>query len=274
MITIIITVCTVISKGQNLSNITVESKVLILDNEERLKEERNGNIRFAASKKGNKNYAELTITRIKRNVKFANVETFDTDTVRYESGRFEIDTDNPIPTGEDDKILIENLVSFVENPMVFSEVSNGSYEKPRVKPGSPDIEQMFVKKIPTLNQQIFLSPIMLNFDNKTTYKADTVLSDIYGGILVTVYEKSEDGFKIKGKLNPVQSSTSQADGNIAIIIYENFSYEGSIVTEQRRIKKIDLNVMSKSRTVFKSINLDEPQTEEYRILITNEFIDN
>lgn len=258
-----------VSFGQNFSEKVVKCEIKFSENGNKLKEQRNSTIEFLKNKKSKKDEIKLTIDRIMRNVTTSHTESIDADTLRFEGEKFSVDTDNPLPKSEDDKTLIENLVRFTGKSVIFKESPSGLFMGPKVRAGNPNIETMFYTKLPVLNKDNFLSPIILNINPALNSKVDTVISESYQGIFITTYNKIQNGFEINGRFMPLKTSNSEADPNFASVNYEFFNYRGKIESKEKVIKSMELNIHVKSRTVFRSIQLNEAREEKYKIVVSN-----
>ncbi len=224
--------------------------------------------------KSNLSEGSLTIKRIKRKLIIDRVEYFEKDTLRStpeEVGA--IDTDFPIPNNEDEKSIIENLMLFVNTPIKIKENPDGIFNGQKLKKGAPDILSYFNKKIPTLNKNPFLSSVLLNFIHNVNTYTDTTFSNIYGGIFITKYSKTNEGFDVEGELKPIkQPEVKEIAGEYeAQEIYSKFKYKGKLITSGDFINKMDLNIEFKSTLILKIINLNEEKEEKYRLVVNNEF---
>jgi hypothetical protein len=253
---------------QNSSSTVIKSVTKVLESGNHLKEQRNSTVEFLVNKKSKKNEIKLTIDRIMRNVKLSHVETFDSDTLRYGGEEFTVDTDSPLPKGEDDKILIENLVTFTGKPIIFKEEA-GIFTGPKVRAGSPNIENMFFSKLPALNKNNFLTPLLININPTLNSKIDTVISESHHGIFITTYTKSQNGFELSGKFVPLKISTQEDNPSFASTVYELFNYSGNIKSNAEKIESLELNIHIKSRLIFKTIQLNEEKEEKYKVVIQN-----
>jgi hypothetical protein len=254
--------------GQSLTPMVIKSEIKFFENT-KLKQQRNSTVEFLINKKSKRNEVKLTLNRIMRNVSLSHVENFDTDTVRYEGEGFTVDTDNPIPQGEHDKSLIENLVTFIDKTITLQEDASGNYIGPKVKSPTPNIESMFYSKMPALNKNNFLSPLILNFNPALNSKVDTVLSDSYQGIFITTYTKIGNEYDLNGRFIPLQTAKLESDPNIATTVYLFFNYNGKIRANAEKIEKLELDVHLKSRLIFKLIKLDEAREEKYKVIVEN-----
>jgi hypothetical protein len=257
------------SFSQDFSQRAIKCEVKFLDDGNGLKEQRNSTIEFLKNKKTKRDEIKLTIDRIMRNVSLSHVESIDSDTLRFEGEKFSVDTDNPLPKGEEDKMLIENLVKFTGKTIIFKENANGLFVGPKVGAGNLNIENMFYTRLPALNKNNFFSPIILNINPILNSKVDTVISETYQGVFITTYNKLQNGFGISGRFIPLKTSNSENDPNFASTIYEFFNYDGKIKSNERSIELMELSIHTKSRTVFKTIQLDEAREEKYKIIIKN-----
>ena len=257
------------SFSQDFSQRAIKCEVKFLDDGNGLKEQRNSTIEFLKNKKTKKDEIKLTIDRIMRNVSLSHVESIDSDTLRFEGEKFSVDTDNPLPKGEDDKMLIENLVKFTGKTIIFKENANRLFVGPKVGAGNLNIENMFQSRLPALNKNNFLSPIILNINPTLNSKVDTVISESYQGLFITTYYKLENGFEISGRFLPLKTSISETDPNFASIIHEFYNYSGKIKSNEKIIQSMELEIHAKSHTVFKAIQLNEAREEKYKIIIKN-----
>jgi len=257
------------SFGQDFSPTVIKCEVKFFADGNQLKEQRNSTLEFSKNKKSKKDEIKLTIDRIMRNVSLSHVESIDSDTLRFEGEKFSVDTDNPLPKGEDDKMLIENLVKFTGKTIIFEENANGLLVGPKVGAGSLNIENMFQSRLPALNKNNFLSPIILNINPTLNSKVDTVISESYQGLFITTYYKLENGFEISGRFLPLKTSISETDPNFASIVYEFYNYSGKIKSNEKTIESMELEIHAKSRTVFRTIQLNEAKEENYKIIISN-----
>jgi hypothetical protein len=257
--------------SQNRNDFKVYSQIEILNKLSTSFEIRNSTLDFFENKKSKKREARLTINRIQKKVNLSNIETTERDTVKYESDGFLVDTDNPIPIGENDKTLIENLVKFTDSKITFKESNDGKLIGPKIKPGNTNIENMFFSKLPILNSNSFLSPIFLNFEEEVISKTDTLISNIHKGIFVNNYEKNDGGYTINGFFIPIKSIVPNENENFATENYEYIKYSGIIKNNGKRINYMELDYEAKYQIVFRLISLNESKTEKLKIKIENRF---
>jgi hypothetical protein len=275
-IKILITLFIISTSGftQSLENISIINEIKVLSSANILKETRISNVEFYTIGKNKKGDIKLTINRIQKSVKFSHTETLDQDTLRYETAGVSVDTDSPVPTGEDDKNILENLTRFTNNSIYYKKDKNDNFKGPKIPGGSPNIESMFISKLPVLNKLPLLTSLVLNISPNASAICDTVASEEYSGFFINNYKKVEGGYYISGKLIPINNQTKADDNNFAVTTFEFFEYEGRIETINEKINTLKLNVKSKSKVSFKGMDLGSGKVEEYNIISTNKFTNN
>lgn len=268
----LITICTILTLNcfsQNLSNIQISTEINVFDKENNIKESKLATYNFQNNQKMCK--WELKIIRVKRTYKIVSFEATEIDTVKIEPQGFTIDTDNPIPSGEQDKVVLENLMRFIANPVNFKKTSEGVFKGAKIQGGSPNVETFFLDKFPCLNSDLFLSPIELNFNSEISSLIDSVKSEAYSGIFINKYLKNENGYKVEGRFIPIKSLKSKGESNFAETEWVIFNYNGFIESNLNKISKISLEVESKTKTTFKGMQIGNSDTEQYKLLVKNKF---
>jgi hypothetical protein len=254
--------------GQHFSSSTTKSEIKFSSKENLPTEQKNATVEFYFNKKSNQNEIKLTINRIIRHIKPFHKESIDADTLTYEGDQYVVDTDSLSPQGEDEKSVLENLLLFTSKPIIFKE-DDGTFKGPKIRMGSPNIELFFYSKLPVLNKNGFLTPLLLNIDTQLNSKIDTVISEINNGIFITTYTKAQGGYKIKGRYVPLKKPVQEENLNYATTIIELFDYDGKIETVAEKIKNMDISVRFKSKVLVNSVQINSSKETFYKIAVSN-----
>ena len=196
-------------------------------------------------------------------------ETFESDTIRFDGESYTIDTDNPIPKGEHQQTLLENMVLFTGKTISLQENEAGVFEGPKVKLGTPNIIAKYTWGVPILNKNSIFSPLLLNFSPMVSAKIDTLISEAHNGVFVTNYTKTADGYDLIGKLIPLEKAKLETEANIVTEVYEYFNYSGKILTDNEKITNMTISVQEKSREFLNKKIIVEGKEKKYKIVVKN-----
>lgn len=257
--------------GQEFKPLVVKSETQILRINNELRDQRNSTIKYQKGKKNKPNELQIKIDRIQRYIMIKHRDMSESDTVNIEGESFLVDTNNPIPQGEEHKEILESLVSFTNNPIVLKENKPGQFESLPVKRGAKNIGMFLNSKLPILHSTYELSSIKLRIPVLNSIVTDTVISEAYQGVFITEYQKKEELIEVKGRFVYLNKNDVIEIPDVVSEIFDTFNYKGIIKPKNDFIESMELEVQTKSLFEIKSIKMKETREDAYRVVVKNSF---
>jgi hypothetical protein len=247
-----------------LENKTIQTEVMYTSLDSVFKEFRRQTLSLRHGKKDFE--AVFTINQIKRKFLITKTEAYEDDTLQTEEEGPLVDTDFPIPLNEDDKGMIDNLLTFVNQPRTTYFNSETNIFEELKRKSRTNIPAKWNTGLPNLNAIHQLSGIFLNTINEKKSWIDTLNATQLKGKFVNSYEKDSKNLKkinVKGlfvpdkeqKLTKEEEENSASEELIAQETIKLFKYEGIIMVEENSfINSINLKVEKEIDISIKKIN--------------------